>query len=464
MITGRRDALPRDALPRRSWRGVRWLATTGWMIGMAALWGCSPAAVDRAATASGKAPLDSLPDSRPEKTRPGDALTSKRDAHSAKGDAAANSEGRNFESKHAQSGNAESRNAESKAKRPAASSTPDEIANAADERDAQPSETPEVRYRESRFFRQPDLFQAADDPRILTTTNEKSLPARDEVFGVVVNGRARAYPIAALCYHHVVNDRIGDQPIAVTYCVICSSGIAFDPVVDGERLMFGFHGIWQGTAVLYDRGTKSNWLHLNGECVEGQWKGRRLRAIAGTHATWAEWWRDYPETELMAVDPQFVTRYFPRSSASRGQEYFPAGFLRTIQNRDRRLGLSELCFGVELGGIAKAYPFRELAQVPAGVLQEEIAGQGVLIVHELKSGTTRAMLCDQPAGRLEFEIDQDPTLLREKTSGSRFTRFGRGLDGPLKDLQLPLANGLQAEWYGWHALHPDTSLYRYRAP
>ena len=86
------------------------------------------------------------------------------------------------------------------------------------------------------------------------------------------------------------------------------------------------------------------------------------------------------------------------------------------------------------------------------------------MVHELKSGTTRALLCEQATGRLDFEADAEPEMLRETGSGSRFTRFGRAVDGPLKDLQLPLVNSLQAEWYGWYALHPQTDLFSVGLP
>jgi energy-coupling factor transporter transmembrane protein EcfT len=40
---------------------------------------------------------------------------------------------------------------------------------------------------------------------------------QDFVLGVVVGDTARAYPVRALAYHHVVNDVVGDEPIVATY-------------------------------------------------------------------------------------------------------------------------------------------------------------------------------------------------------------------------------------------------------
>jgi len=77
-------------------------------------------------------------------------------------------------------------------------------------------ETPDERFRESRFVRAQDLVVAVDQPQIVDVDGATFRPD-DEVLGFVVNGRSRAYGVRALSYHHVVNDQIGEQPIAVTY-------------------------------------------------------------------------------------------------------------------------------------------------------------------------------------------------------------------------------------------------------
>jgi hypothetical protein len=62
-----------------------------------------------------------------------------------------------------------------------------------------------------------DAFLAADDPATVGAAEAVFLAPDDEVFGVVVEGRARAYPVPMIAYHHVVNDAIEGVPIAVTY-------------------------------------------------------------------------------------------------------------------------------------------------------------------------------------------------------------------------------------------------------
>jgi hypothetical protein len=72
-------------------------------------------------------------------------------------------------------------------------------------------------YPRSRFFIDRDRFEPATDPPSRPGRDADFLRPSDEVFGVLVGGRARAYPVTMLSYHHVVNDRVGEAAIAVTY-------------------------------------------------------------------------------------------------------------------------------------------------------------------------------------------------------------------------------------------------------
>src|SRR5579872_6328867 len=44
------------------------------------------------------------------------------------------------------------------------------------------------------------------------------------VVGVVMGGKAKAYPIQYMAYHHIVQDTVGDTPVMVTYCSVCRTG------------------------------------------------------------------------------------------------------------------------------------------------------------------------------------------------------------------------------------------------
>jgi hypothetical protein len=242
--------------------------------------------------------------------------------------------------------------------------------------------------------------------------------------------------------------------------VICSSGIGFDPVLDGDRLTFGFEGIYQGTAVLYDRETGSLWMHLTGRSFEGPLAGRGLRRLAsGRHTRWDEWRSTHPGTDVMAPDPRHRRDYFPRSAARSGMDYFPPDFTPTIATRSAALGLSDLVYGVVVAGRARAYPFRRLAAGP-GVVAETFEGVAVTVWYAPAARSAAAF-----DARLEGRVRAfrpDPTLparFRDEETGSTWNLEGEAVEGPLAGSRLVPLDGLMAEWYGWYANYPSTTLW-----
>jgi hypothetical protein len=240
--------------------------------------------------------------------------------------------------------------------------------------------------------------------------------------------------------------------------VICSSGIGFDPHHNGQRLTFGFHGIWQGVAVLYDKQTRSLWMHLTGECIDGPLEGAALNLITGRHVLWREWKRDQPSTRVMAADAKFQGRYFSENSAKRGNDFFPQGFRPTIDDVDDRLPPSALCYGIKTETATRAYPFAALIEAPGGVVNGHVGETPVVILFDADTRSAAAHGRRVGDKTLILESTDDGRLV-DVESGSRFDRDGRCIEGPLRGQRLSSIVGVQAEWYGWRATHPDTTVY-----
>ena len=146
-----------------------------------------------------------------------------------------------------------------------------------------------------------DAIPSVDDP---TFGEEYFGDPEDEVLIVEPGDEAspaRAYPIRILNYHEVVNDAVpvaaeASDPIAVTWCPICGSGVVYDATVDGRRLTFGVSGkLADDDLVLYDRETDSEWKQSTGECIAGELAGKRLRVRPGPMTTYAAFREAYPD-------------------------------------------------------------------------------------------------------------------------------------------------------------------------
>jgi hypothetical protein len=83
-----------------------------------------------------------------------------------------------------------------------------------------------------------DGIPAIDRPRFESIENaERWLDDREPVIVVEHAGEARAYPYRILIWHEIVNDRIRDLAVAVTYCPLCNTALVFDRRLDGRLLI-----------------------------------------------------------------------------------------------------------------------------------------------------------------------------------------------------------------------------------
>lgn len=82
----------------------------------------------------------------------------------------------------------------------------------------------------------PDGIRAIDDPQFETAeAAAASLDPGERVIGVVINGEARAYPLPIMSNHEIVNDVVGGQPVAVTWCPLCYTALAFSRRLRGRQ-------------------------------------------------------------------------------------------------------------------------------------------------------------------------------------------------------------------------------------
>ena len=56
-----------------------------------------------------------------------------------------------------------------------------------------------------------------DDPEFVTADEADFVDPQDLVLGAYINNEAKAYPTSMMWFHHVANDTIGGEPVAVTY-------------------------------------------------------------------------------------------------------------------------------------------------------------------------------------------------------------------------------------------------------
>ena len=234
-----------------------------------------------------------------------------------------------------------------------------------------------------------DGIPSIDRPRFVVAADAgRFLRDRDRILGISRNGVVKAYPIAILNYHEIVNDWFGDESILVTYCPLCGTGMAFEAAIAGEDRVFGVSGLlYNSDVLLYDRKSESLWSQLMLEAVAGPLKGKPLKMVAVSHTTWADWRDRHPETQVLSEDTGFRRDYaadpYPGYGSSR-RIMFP------VSSRDRRYHAKERVIGLLVNGRSKAYPFVELERA-GGHVEDMFAKRSLTVELDAENQTGRVL-------------------------------------------------------------------------
>ena len=102
-----------------------------------------------------------------------------------------------------------------------------------------------------------DGIPAIDDPMFVSTTEaDEWVEDLEPVAVLQENDEVRIYPFQILTWHEIVNDEVGGRPVAVTFCPLCNTAIAFDATAGGMQLYFGTRGRLRfSNLLMYDRHT-----------------------------------------------------------------------------------------------------------------------------------------------------------------------------------------------------------------
>lgn len=233
-----------------------------------------------------------------------------------------------------------------------------------------------------------DGIPALDRPKLIEAEKADYLNDKDLVFGVWLNGDARAYPLRIMDSHEMLNDVVGGQPVSLAYCTLCRSGILFDTKVGDGTFTFGSSGLlYRSNKLMYDRETESLWMTIPGEPVSGKlaYSGIKLKRLPIVVTTWQDWRERHPNTRVLSLETGFNRDYRPGALYG---EYFASPDLMFPSPRlDPRLKPKEEVFTIIVNDQPKAYPLKRLRQI--GALNDEVGGEKIVLITN-KSGATRA--------------------------------------------------------------------------
>lgn len=316
-----------------------------------------------------------------------------------------------------------------------------------------------------------DAIPAIDSPKFVGVEEANEwLEPQEPVILVEVEGEARAYPIQILTWHEIVNDTLAGVPVAVTYCPLCNTGIAFERTLDGQVLDFGTTGrLRYSNLVMYDRQTESWWQQATGEAIVGEHTLRQLTFVPASMISWADFKAAYPDMDVLSRDTGY-SRDYGRNPYAGYDDTSRSPFLFEGPETPGVLPPMARVLTVELNGEAVGYPYDTLQEVR--VINDLVGGEPIVVLWA--PGTASALDSGTVAGGddvgaattfsreldgqvLTFVLDGDGIV--DEQTGSEWDVLGQAVSGPKTASQLAPVVSVNHFWFSWAAFRPDTRVY-----
>ena len=223
-----------------------------------------------------------------------------------------------------------------------------------------------------------DRIPPIDQPAFEPAVDGQHIADREPGLALEIGGDARFYPLSILTAHEIVNDVVGGQPVAVTYCPLCNSAIVFDRIFDGDELRFGVSGLLRNSdLVMWDNRTESLWQQLTGEGLIGEHAGAQLTFVPSAITSFEDFKRKYPDGIVLWPDQGFGRRYGYNPYVGYSSRSAPYGFFDQADLDDRFPAL-ERVVNVTIGDTSKAYPFSVISTNPA--VNDTVADTDIVIL------------------------------------------------------------------------------------
>ena len=290
-------------------------------------------------------------------------------------------------------------------------------------------------------------------PKMVSAEDARYLRDGNVVFGLEVNGDARAYPKRILAWHEMFVDQVGGVAVTGVYCTLCGSMILYKSIHDGVRYELGTSGfLYRSNKLMFDKQTQSLWSSIWGKPVIGPLaeSGLVLERLSVVTTTWEAWRRRHPDTQVLSLETGHKRDY---SEGAAYRDYFSTDALmfsvpklnRSLRNKDEVLSL----FFDEYPDDPLAISVRFLGKNP---LYYDCVGTLDFVVLTDDSGASRVFRADDQ--RFEsWDLDRS-AIDRDGVVWTLYEDRLESADGRILK-RLP---SHRTFWFGWFSAHQETRL------
>lgn len=298
------------------------------------------------------------------------------------------------------------------------------------------------------------MFPVVTDPHYVSgSTASEFLNDEDIVYTVQGKDHLYTYPAAILSFHHIVNDVIDEQPVAVTLCLLTSSAAVYERKIGDDLFTFGVLGnLYNGNLIMFDNETNSYWLQITGESIEGYMTNTRLSNAAHMHATKWKDIKDHVNITVLAPirDMEFYREFYGSFLKS------PYG-LESLGKRspDSRFDPFTIGLGIEVKDEQAFYKLDSLKE--SKVHNDELGGWPIVVTHDRALDNFRIFKREVDNRTLTFTHTKNGMM--DDETGSVWDPNGTAIKGPLRGEKLVEPIYTTVYWFSWSTFFPETTVY-----
>ena len=318
-----------------------------------------------------------------------------------------------------------------------------------------------------------DKIPPIDSPNFLPVAEAPAyMDPREPVVALVIDGDARAYPLAMLMWHEIVNDTVGGEPVTVTFCPLCNTGITFSRIVEGEELTFGTSGMLRNSdLVMWDRQSESLWQQITGEALAGDYANEEavLEQVPSSIIAWETFAETYPDGLLLERElNEFGIDARPYDNPPyAGYDNIDAQPFLFNGAVDGRLVATSRVLTID-GETSVAYPFAFLEENP--VVNDTVNSQKTVAFFDngtyspfnnlanAKQTVGSVSVYSRQVGDQLLTFGIADEAITDNETGSTWNLAGVATSGELAGTKLEPVIHANHFWFAWAVFKPDTEI------
>ena len=292
-----------------------------------------------------------------------------------------------------------------------------------------------------------DGIPSIDNPRFISANDVDYLTDNELVIALKVGNEIKVYPERIMGLHEVVNDVIGGKAIAMTFCPLTGTAIAFERSIENNTTTLGVSGLlYNSNLILYDRSTDTRWSQMTYQAIYGELICESLDLVPSVVLSWGTLRKLYPEAKVLSTNTGFDRSYVdpPLSSliSTNSTPVFPYHPMdRSLPNYKR--------VHVIIG------PTR--ASVYEKSDQREAFFDGDHVIVSDPNGNFFVSFFKDDTKSLELSHADDSIL--KDLDGNHYNIFGEVISGPNLGSKLRPTNSYVGYWFAVAAMHPDFDIF-----